>query len=202
MGATVPDLQPTPPQGAEASANPTPEPEPEPQPEAQPEPQQEPQQEPKAEPEPEPQPQPEPEPEPEPEPMEPESEESDLGKWSKSWELWDEHWALYTGWPRKNATPTINNFKKTMDRIKKLCALMRIEFFSQQNDTKIINFDEGVLILWPIFWGNFIFKICHFCLKSPNWRTKNFHCLAPPGKVSALALKNEDSMNKEKHSGT
>ena len=80
MGATVPDLQPTPPQGAEASANPTPEPEPEPQTEAQPEPQPEP----KAEPEPEPQPQPEPEPEPEPEPMEPESEESDLGKWSKS----------------------------------------------------------------------------------------------------------------------
>ena len=29
----------------------------------------------------------------------------------------------------------------------KLCALMRIEFFSEQNDTKIINFDEGVLIL-------------------------------------------------------
>ena len=26
---------------------------------------------------------------------------------------------------------------------------------------------------------------------------QNFHCLAPPGKVSALALKNEDSMNKE-----
>ena len=69
---------------------------------------------------------------------------------------------------------------------------MRIEFFSQQNDTKIINFDEGVLILWPFFWGNFQ----NFCLKSHNWRTKNFHCLAPPGKVSALALKNEDSMNK------
>ena len=53
--------------------------------------------------------------------------------------------------------------------MKKLCALMRIEFFSQQNDTKIINFDEGVLILWPFFWGNVIFKICHFCLKSHNW---------------------------------
>ena len=76
---------------------------------------------------------------------------------------------------------------------KKLCALMRLEFFSQQNDTKISNFDEGVLILWPFFWGNVIFKICHFCLKSHNWRTTNFHCLA-------LALKNEDSMNKEKHS--
>ena len=27
----------------------------------------------------------------------------------------------YTGWPRKNATPTINNFKKTRDKMKKLC---------------------------------------------------------------------------------
>ena len=86
--------------------------------------------------------------------------------------------------------------------MKKLRALMRIEFFSQQNDTKIINFDEGVLILWPFFWGNVICKICHFCLKSHNWRTKNFHCFDPPGKVSALALKNEDSMNKENHSST
>ena len=41
--------------------------------------------------------------------------------------------------------------------MKKLCALMRIEFFSQQNDTKIINFDEGVLILWPFF-----LRQCHF----------------------------------------
>ena len=84
--------------------------------------------------------------------------------------------------------------------MKKLCALMLIEFFSQQNGTKIINFDKGVLIPWLFFWGMFIFKICHFCLKSHNWRTKNFCCLAPSGKVSVLALKNEDSMNKEKHS--
>ena len=33
--------------------------------------------------------------------------------------------------------------------MKKLCALLRIKFFSQQDDTKIVNFDEGVLILWP-----------------------------------------------------
>ena len=84
--------------------------------------------------------------------------------------------------------------------MKKLCALLRIKFFSQQDDTKIVHFDEGVLILWPFFWGNVIFKIYHFCLKSHNWRTKNFNCLASLGKVSALALKNEDSMNKEKHS--
>ena len=75
---------------------------------------------------------------------------------------------------------------------------MRIEFFSQQKDTNIINFDEGILILWPFFWGSVILKMYHFCLKSHNWRTKNVHCLAPPGKVSALALKYEDSMNKEK----
>ena len=105
----------------------------------------------------------------------------------------------YTGWPRKNATPTINNFKKTRDRMKKLCALLRVEFFFfQHDDTKIIDFDEGVLILWPSFWGNVIFKICHFCLN--YWLPKIFHCMASPGKVSALALKNEDSMNKEKHS--
>ena len=37
--------------------------------------------------------------------------------------------------------------KQTRDRMKKLCALLRIQFFSQQDDTKIVNFDEGVLIL-------------------------------------------------------
>ena len=35
--------------------------------------------------------------------------------------------------------------------MKKLCALSRIKFFSQQDDTKNANFDEGVLILWPHF---------------------------------------------------
>ena len=39
---------------------------------------------------------------------------------------------------------------------------MHRKFFFQQNDTKINNFDEGVLILEPLFWGNVIFKIC-FC---------------------------------------
>ena len=34
--------------------------------------------------------------------------------------------------------------------MKKLCTLLCTEFFSQQNDTKIINFDEGV---W--FYGHF-----------------------------------------------
>ena len=81
--------------------------------------------------------------------------------------------------------------------MKRLCALLRT-IFPQQDDTKIINFDEIGLILWPFFFS--IFKICHFCLKSHNDVPKLFHCLASPGKVSALALKNVDSMNKEKHS--
>ena len=35
-------------------------------------------------------------------------------------------WRLYyTGWPRKNATLSINNFKKTRDRMKILRALLR-----------------------------------------------------------------------------
>ena len=32
-------------------------------------------------------------------------------------------YSTYTGWPKKNATLTINNFKKTRDRMKKLCSL-------------------------------------------------------------------------------
>ena len=35
--------------------------------------------------------------------------------------------------------------------MKKLCAFLRIEFLFKQDDTKIVNFDEGVLILWPFF---------------------------------------------------
>ena len=35
--------------------------------------------------------------------------------------------------------------------MKMLCALMCIKFFSQQDDTKIIHFNEGVLILRPFF---------------------------------------------------
>ena len=35
--------------------------------------------------------------------------------------------------------------------MKKLCALLYIKFVPQQDDTKIVNFVEGVLILWPFF---------------------------------------------------
>ena len=36
--------------------------------------------------------------------------------------------------------------------MKKLCPLFRMKFFFQQDDTKIINFDEGVLILYGHFY--------------------------------------------------
>ena len=95
---------------------------------------------------------------------------------------------FYTGWPRKNVTLSINNFKKKRDRMKNLCALLCIEFFSEQDDTKIVNFDEGVLILWPFFWGNVIFEICPSISKVTIYVPNIFHCLASPGKLSALAL--------------
>ena len=93
----------------------------------------------------------------------------------------------YTGWPRKNAKPTINYFKKTSDKINKLCAILRIKFFFQQDDTKIINFDEGVLILWPFFWCNVIFKtsVSKVTIDMP----KIFHCWLPRVKCLLLLWK-------------
>ena len=88
---------------------------------------------------------------------------------------------FYTKWPRKDASPTINNFKKTRDRIKKLRLLMRIQFFFQQDDTKIINFDEGILNLCPFFWGNVIFKLCPSVSKVTIDVPQIFNCLASPG---------------------
>ena len=57
----------------------------------------------------------------------------------------------YTGWPRKNATPTIINFKEIGDEIELVSALMRIIIIFQQNNTKINDFDEGVMILELFF---------------------------------------------------
>ena len=48
------------------------------------------------------------------------------------------------------------------------------KFFFQQNDTKINDFDEGVLILEPFFSDNVIFKIGFFCSKSHDWGTEEF----------------------------
>ena len=72
--------------------------------------------------------------------------------------------------------------------MKKLCTLLRIKYISQQYDTKIVNFDEGVLILWPFFRGNVIFKICPSISKVTIYVPKIFHRLASPGKVSEPAL--------------
>ena len=83
---------------------------------------------------------------------------------------------------------------------------MCIEFYSQQNDTKIIKFNEGVLNLCPFFWGNVISKLATSVSKvtidvpqiSIFWLPP-----PPPPPVKCLLLlcfENEDRMNKEKHS--
>ena len=51
-----------------------------------------------------------------------------------------------------------------------------------------------------VFLSHVIFKICPSISKVTIYAPKIFHCLASPGKVSALALKSGASMNKEKHS--
>ena len=53
--------------------------------------------------------------------------------------------ACYTGWPRKNATFPITNFKEIRDLIKLVSAVMSRTFFFQQNDKKINDFDQGIL---------------------------------------------------------
>ena len=52
--------------------------------------------------------------------------------------------------------------------------------------------DESILILEPFFWGNVIFKICSFCIKSHVWGRKEFLwvCVAPPD-CNASQLRNE-----------
>ena len=56
---------------------------------------------------------------------------------------------------------------------------MSRKFFFQQNDTKINDNDE-VMILEPFFWGNVIFKICSFCIKSHVWDREELFWVAPP----------------------
>ena len=62
-------------------------------------------------------------------------------------------------------------------------------FFFQQNDTKINDFDEGILIPEPFFWGNVIFQICSFCIKSLVRSREVFLWVAPPD-CSAAKLPN------------
>ena len=63
-------------------------------------------------------------------------------------------------------------------------------FFFLQNDTKINDFDEGILILEPFCWGNVIFKICSFCIKSHFWGREEFLWVAPLD-CNAAKLRNE-----------
>ena len=65
--------------------------------------------------------------------------------------------------------------------MKKLCALLRIKKNYQQDDTKIVNFDEGVLILWPFFRRQCHFQDLPFYLNSHNLRTENFPLFGFPG---------------------
>ena len=55
---------------------------------------------------------------------------------------------------------------------------------------QIVNFDEGVLILEPFLWGNVIFKIFTFCIKSRVWGREEFLWVAPPDSNPAK-LRNE-----------
>ena len=99
----------------------------------------------------------------------------------------------YTGWPRENAIPMITHFKAIRDYIKLVGALMCRNFFFQQNDTKINNFDEGVVILEPFFWANVIFKICFFSIKSHDWGREEYLWVASLD-CNAAKLRNDASL--------
>ena len=58
------------------------------------------------------------------------------------------------------------------------------------NDTKINDFDEGVLILEPFFWGNVIFNFFFFRIKIHDWGTEEFLWVAHPD-CNTAKLRNE-----------
>ena len=68
---------------------------------------------------------------------------------------------------------------------------MNKTFFFLQNETKINDFDEGVLILEPFLWGNVISKICSFCIKSHVWGIWRISLSSSPGLYNAAKLRNE-----------
>ena len=126
-----------------------------------------------------------------------------LGPWKLQCYIRVQWKEIYTGWPRKNATLScINNFKKTRDRMKKLCALLHIKFFFHCKMTpRSLILMKAILILWPFFWGNVIFKICRFYLKSHNLRKWKFSIVwLPRVKCLLLLCKAKPYMNKEKNS--
>ena len=48
--------------------------------------------------------------------------------------------SIYTGWPRKNATTLIVNFKNIINKTELIFISLCGKFICQQNDTMIINF--------------------------------------------------------------
>ena len=52
----------------------------------------------------------------------------------------ESHIQEYTGWPRKNATTLIVNFKDIINKTELVFILLCGKFIFQQNDTMIINF--------------------------------------------------------------
>ena len=81
-----------------------------------------------------------------------------------AWLLW---FTSNTGWPRKNAPMINNKFFLNEGQNEKVVCIIVYRILFEQDDTKIVTFDEGVLILWPFFWGNVIFKIFfHFYMVS------------------------------------
>ena len=81
------------------------------------------------------------------------------------WRFTNQFQHYYTGWPRKNATLTINNFKKTRDRMEKLCALLHIKNIPSKMTPRS-------LILMKVFWfyGRFseAMSFSRFALLSQN----------------------------------
>ena len=55
--------------------------------------------------------------------------------------------SAYTGWPRKNATILLINFKDIVNKTDLFLILLGRKFIYQQNDTMTITFGWGIWIL-------------------------------------------------------
>ena len=71
--------------------------------------------------------------------------------------------------------------------MKKVCALLRIKLFSQQDDTKIVNFDEGVLILYGRFSEAMSFRRFALLSRKSQFTYRNFFIVWLP-RVKCLLL--------------
>ena len=66
-------------------------------------------------------------------------------------------YVIYTGWPRKNATTLIINFKDIVNKTDLFLILLGRKVIFQQNYTMTINFGWGIWIL-----GLFLAGLCRF----------------------------------------